>query len=723
MATPLQKNTFKFMSIRPPQLSSKKEQGRNFIRASEDGRPATALQMRLVQTDELAERRKIAAEFVASDDYVSGLDASAAWLTPLRKAGDLIKAADGTDDLAELREALTSIREENPLLFDATDVDSGRNKLWDSLYSAYVSPGTKPHDRGQIMQAIRILYVVAQPDALDSSEELARRMGRRVLVPRELISHDASQSASACENEERGDAVAQRLDAINAIRREILEIDAASKEVTTAELSAIRSLTSTSSRQVETQWRISDQAIVDLGGPARMVLERAGINPESTSLVDTVNSLTEQKQNLYAQLKELGGVAALAPVDETRPDLSADDLMVGKDDLSPPVIDTDRAVIRPIGFGDLIVVKDTLKRYQEGELSYVENVLASEKKERVYRRLDRTETTTTVSTESTEESERDLQTTERYELQSSTAETIQTDSASSVGITVSGSYGPTIEAETSAEFSTGTSTSNSQSAASSYAMDVTDRSITRITESVKEEISTTLLTEIEETNTHGFDNQSPDASHVIGMYRWLEKVYDLQLYTYGKRQMFEFILPEPAAFYVFAKELETASEANAAPPEPLPSWLTGYDSVTDSNYKELAATYGATVSQPPASLLITGKAYGQAEIPSTTANVQTPIKGEEGYLPASVWASGGRFYDSTPDRAVPLRHRRRLTLDFVPSYDDGYGRRIRRELARLDRCNERGHTCSDQCAEHHMLRHHPQRVDVSHVDRIPSLAS
>ena len=41
--------------------------------------------------------------------------------------------------------------------------------------------------------------------------------------------------------------------------------------------------------------------------------------------------------------------------------------------------------------------------------------------------------------------------------------------------------------------------------------------------------------------------------HIAGIYHWVNKIYNAQILNYGKRTMAEFIVPEPAAFYLFAK--------------------------------------------------------------------------------------------------------------------------------------------------------------------------
>ena len=55
-----------------------------------------------------------------------------------------------------------------------------------------------------------------------------------------------------------------------------------------------------------------------------------------------------------------------------------------------------------------------------------------------------------------------------------------------------------------------------------------------------------------ERNKHIFKNDGENADDISGIYRWIDKIYELQIINYGKRFMLEFIVPEPAAFIRYA---------------------------------------------------------------------------------------------------------------------------------------------------------------------------
>ena len=208
--------------------------------------------------------------------------------------------------------------------------------------------------------------------------------------------------------------------------------------------------------------------------------------------------------------------------------------------------------IKPIGVGDLKVVKQWISMYEAGEVAHIENVLKGESKDRIHRRLDRRENILSIQTDKTEETERETQTTDRFELKQETDSTVQQDISVELGASVTGKYGM-IEYSANGSFAFSQSTTESRRNSTNFAKDIIDRSLTKIQKRVKEERTSKNLHEIEETNTHGFTNKEGE-KHVSGVYHWVDKLYKAQVFNYGKRMMFEFIVPEPAAFYKYAQE-------------------------------------------------------------------------------------------------------------------------------------------------------------------------
>lgn len=253
-----------------------------------------------------------------------------------------------------------------------------------------------------------------------------------------------------------------------------------------------------------------------------------------------------------------------------------------------------------VGVGDLLMVQQKLKAYEVAEFAHVENVLAGETRERDHRRLNLREEIVTTTRESETEREKDLQTSERNELQNEASKTVKDSMALEAGLQVNGSYGPTISFSASMKASYSSSVEETQKKAASYSHEVTERTAERTRELVRTERRVRVLEEIEEINKHRFENTS-STKHIRGVYRWLNKIYDAQVFNYGKRMMYEFVIPEPAAYFLYAmienppKDLELKKpdppEFNGMPLKP--------SNLSRTNYLDYVAQYQVPSVPPP----------------------------------------------------------------------------------------------------------------------------
>lgn len=254
--------------------------------------------------------------------------------------------------------------------------------------------------------------------------------------------------------------------------------------------------------------------------------------------------------------------------------------------------------IRPLGIGDLMVVKQELIKYTTGEVAHIENVLQGESKLRTHKRITETEESYTTEVELSEETERNLQSTERFELQKESQETIETDMKVSAGFNISASYG-VVTASAHGDFAYGESSSESNKTASSFAKEVVDKSVSKIIQKSREERSRRTLERVEETNEHGINNAGGDG-HVRGLYRWIDKHYKARVINYGKRLMFEFIIPEPAAFYIHTEaDREQTGVTMKKPSEPK-IWGRALkpSDLTKTNYVDFISEYNVQDVEP-----------------------------------------------------------------------------------------------------------------------------
>ncbi len=270
--------------------------------------------------------------------------------------------------------------------------------------------------------------------------------------------------------------------------------------------------------------------------------------------------------------------------------------------------------------GDFKRVEQETDYYEAGEVAHIENILAGEKKSHDTRRLTRSEQTTTTETSYEEESERDVQTTSRFEMEKEVSSVIASDTSIEAGMNMTANYG-TVQISANAGFSTNISTENANRQATNYAKSVTERARNRIVTKTVEKKTAVLIKEFEDKNLHLIDNTGLDTAgnlitdpqgnlvgrqNIVGIYRWVDKVYKNTLVNYGKRMMLKINLAEPAAFFKFAqsKNEERAvdfpvSPEGVADQNPGLDPLTSFKSITPENYHIWAAIYDAAVDPPP----------------------------------------------------------------------------------------------------------------------------
>lgn len=313
------------------------------------------------------------------------------------------------------------------------------------------------------------------------------------------------------------------------------------------------------------------------------------------------------------------------------------------------------AVITSVGVADLMVVKQHILRYEATEIAHIENVMAKESRRREHRFLERVEETITLDREVTDTKEHELSTGLRFELNKETAQTIREDQKYGFDVSVSAKYGPTVEVRSNFAFDSSESHESSAKSSTNYAKTVTDRSLERIQERVREERVRKLIRETEETNHHDFTNDGSE--HIVGIYQFVDKIYQAQVFNYGKREMFDFFVPEPASLlWYLEKQPQTASDAPQFPKPPTvlsvrPNDLSATPSSSPDKvfYAELVSQYGASGVQALKPQLVTvsarqvyptptdtGPSVGAANDPGAPRFIaELKLKIPDGYRPES----------------------------------------------------------------------------------------
>lgn len=335
--------------------------------------------------------------------------------------------------------------------------------------------------------------------------------------------------------------------------------------------------------------------------------------------------------------------------------------------------------LKPVGVGDFKVVKQWLVEYIPGEICDIHNVMKSETKERIHRRLERSEDTFSFSIEAQEETTRDTQTTDRFELKREIEATLKTDLNVNANASVSYNQMPVV-ATVSGGFAYNRSDGSSEKLAQSLSREVVAKAVSRVQTRTAQARSSTKLFETEETNKHLL---AAPTAHVSGIYRWVDKHYRAQVFNFGRRMMFELILPEPADFFVTARlaEYVDALEYPKKPADPkylstaMP--ITGPEALTRLKFDELRRTYDLASFTYP----VTEKTYAVVDAGTNAAMLkESGIDGSDKWHAAALHCSlkGATGYTVTRIRVTGMVEfdDQNSTTSPVPEPD--------RNLARMD---------------------------------------
>src|SRR5206468_1125528 len=153
---------------------------------------------------------------------------------------------------------------------------------------------------------------------------------------------------------------------------------------------------------------------------------------------------------------------------------------------------------------------------------------------------------TTVVTETAKATEQttSLDVTERFELKTESENVVKEDIAANAGVNVSAKYGA-VEVNANANVAYSLSKEQSTKAATDHAKDVTTRAATKVTQTVQRQETIRTIEKLKEGEDHSFDNTKAGKTNVSGVYQWLNKVYEAQIFNYGNRLMFDLTIPEP----------------------------------------------------------------------------------------------------------------------------------------------------------------------------------
>ena len=254
--------------------------------------------------------------------------------------------------------------------------------------------------------------------------------------------------------------------------------------------------------------------------------------------------------------------------------------------------------IAPLGVADLYLVRTHIARYERGEVASLENILAGEKLTHTLRQSTEVETTDTFDREQTS-------------LQSLAQTVAEQNSGKTTAQAIGAGRGP-LTSDGPESFSKGVTDQVSSSSSNRVRKTTVLRQLQR-----NEEVAEHLLD-----NTDGNDVR-------FGVYQWLDKIYQAQVFRYGEpRLLYDIIVTEPAA--LFREALARPRGQPALPPRPA-KFTVPADNLWLFNWSYYATGHQATGVEPPpqAQIIVTENFGGKAPDPfSSELNANTFEHGE-----------------------------------------------------------------------------------------------
>jgi hypothetical protein len=290
-------------------------------------------------------------------------------------------------------------------------------------------------------------------------------------------------------------------------------------------------------------------------------------------------------------------------------------------------------LVKVAGIADLLVVKQQLVGYEGADVAHIENMLKGESKTREVTARQEIESITSMEEEVITSEEKETTTNTRFETSSETEQTIKEEEALKAGATASASYGPTFSVTANVEASKSRSMEESQKAAMKYASDVTEKAASKIQNRVLQKSSLRVTTESIDKATHSWKNEG-GGGNINGVYQYVNKVYEAQTYTYGKRTMLEFMVPEPGAFLFDGpkEEEKTTSKTHDLPEIPL--FTVGPEALDADTVRQWIYKYGVTDCPPYPSQVETKTVSITEQIPQPkmTKSAKADLEVPNGYF-------------------------------------------------------------------------------------------
>ncbi|MFT3794144.1 hypothetical protein [Flavobacterium sp.] len=331
---------------------------------------------------------------------------------------------------------------------------------------------------------------------------------------------------------------------------------------------------------------------------------------------------------------------------------------------------------RQLGVSDYKKVVQEICCYRAGEVAHIENIMAREFKEKSTEKITTEETTTFEAEDIETESLSDISSTQRFEMQTEIAKILQEQQQFEAHASVHASLGAGTTLDAGGSYASNVSKEESNRQAVTQAKEITERATERIVSRIRREKTVRVTETFKDTNRHIFDNRQGD-EHVSGVYRFINAIYKNQVYNYGKRLMYEFMIPQPSKLHRLGKGA-SSSDINAQilsiPLDPRTNGLPDFNAVNGGNYMEYASRYSAEVNIYPTAFIYINKTFsGGVEVfwdPKRGGAVKEDfnLKIPEGYETVHAKMDASRDFDNTFYRSFGV------SVGNIKSWMDGNSR-------------------------------------------------
>ena len=410
------------------------------------------------------------------------------------------------------------------------------------------------------------------------------------------------------------------------------------------------------------------------GVAADVVSGVSGLDPVAFSLTDeAARTLSEKTVQLLKSLNlhpQEHAVDELVTALETRADVGREpsyrqNLNVDRQVVSTPKMgahlhERAAAYVHQTGIADLLVVKQQVKHYEATEIAHVENLSGSD---------SGTEETISSGAGLALGAAGAVESTDRFELNRETKETLRNDRGLGFDLSVADKYGPTIEFSPDRSMEAEQSQQRGALNATTYAQDVVDRSLARVIDGARSRPMLPLNLQSNPGKPRDVDADGASEQPVAEVYQFLETIYESQVFSYGVRQMFDFVIPEPASFLWHMGSRATDGSNILMPPEPLSAYVRSWSDVSPQDYKSLEVKYGADEILPPPPRYISVKRSinrgdGSRSEGSSPRNFEhLEVEVPAGYKPTRAKATAQAFTDSHPQIFIQVGHNQK-EMDF-----------------------------------------------------------